>query len=167
MRKEGRKSYRRQKIRNKWTVFLNSLDHEKSVCFSLHRTRKGSAEASWHVDSIQTGPRCAGCGVCCRGPLAAAILSSQCDTKPKHSYDLRDGGEGERSRLTFLRFPVNQNYSSYLMMQKQSNMTFEVTILYGGTTTPRPAPSISALISTLTWLPNQDKWFGALNIISM
>lgn len=30
------------------------------------------------------------------------------------------------------------------MMQKQSNMTFEVTILYCGTATPPPAPSISA-----------------------
>lgn len=39
-------------------------------------------------------------------PLAAAILSSQCDMEPKHSYDLRGrGGEGERSRLTFSVFP--------------------------------------------------------------
>lgn len=52
-------------------------------------------------------------------------------------------GEGEWSRLTFLCFPANQDYSSYLMMQKQSNMTFEVTILYCGTATPLPSPSVS------------------------
>lgn len=87
-----------------------------------------------------------------------------------------EGGVGGRSRLTFLRFPVNQDYSSYLMMRKQSNVTFEVTILYCGTATPNPPPAHSfsihqhvhgLLISTLTRFPNQDKWLGALNIISM
>lgn len=60
-------------------------------------------------------------------------------------------GEGERSRLTFLCFPVNQDYSSYLMMQKQSNMTFEVTILYRGTATPHP-PSHPQYPPAPTWI---------------
>lgn len=60
--------------------------------------------------------------------------------------------ERERSRLTFLCFPVNHGYCSYLMMQKQSNMTFKVTILYCGTVTPPPA----TLLSTCTYT---DCWF--------
>ncbi len=78
--------------------------------------------------------------------------------------------EEERSCLTFLCFPENQDYSSYLMMQKQSNMTFEATILDSGT----PACTLNIhqhlhglLISTVTWLQNQDKCLGIVNIISM
>lgn len=110
-------------------------------------------------------PAVLACSVYCCGPLAAAILSSQCDMEPNRRYALRERErEGERSRLTFLCFPVNQDYSSYLMMQKQSNMTFKVTILYRGTATPPPCTLNihrrvhGLLISTLTRLPNQDKW---------
>lgn len=46
------------------------------------------------MDNIQTGPHCAGRSVYCSGPLAAAILSSQCDMEPEHSYDLRGRGGG-------------------------------------------------------------------------
>lgn len=63
-------------------------------------------------------------------------------------------GEEKRSRLTFLCFPVNQDYSSYLMMQKQSNMTFEVTILYCGTAKPPLAPSISTSTYMDCWFPH-------------
>lgn len=75
---------------------------------------------------------------CSSALLAAAILSSYSDMKPNHSFDPRGG---QQSRLTFLCFLVNRNYSSYLMMQKESNMTFEVTILYCGITTPHPQHS--------------------------
>lgn len=86
-----RKSCRLQS-RNKWalSVFLDSLDHDKSVRFNLYRTWNGNAKAYWRVDNIQTGTRCAGCSVYCSGPLAAAILSSQCDMEPNHRYALRE-----------------------------------------------------------------------------
>lgn len=114
------------------SVFLESWSHDKSVCFNLYGPWNGNVKAYWHVDNSHTGTRCVGCSVCvcvCVAPaprlLPFCLLSV---TRSLSMADLRQG-EAERSRLTFLCFPVNQDYSSYLMMQKQSNMTFKVTIL--------------------------------------
>lgn len=112
-------------------VFLDSLGHNKSLRFNLHRSRNGNPKAMWRADNMQTGLRCSEVYRYC--PMAASILSLQRDTEPRESE--------RESRLTFPHFPVNQDYSSYLMMQKQSNMTFEVRILYCGTATPsNPRP---------------------------